>query len=52
MHGYMPETCVHVHCSRIELDSLCNRYCRLSDLLLYAPDGTLWFAPTLTSAGV
>ncbi|HYD61732.1 MAG TPA: ABC transporter ATP-binding protein [Noviherbaspirillum sp.] len=58
------ETYVHVHRGRIalvaqlpgvhdlELGSQCSMYCRPSDLFLYAPDGALLFAPTLTQAGV
>ncbi|RZI43587.1 ABC transporter ATP-binding protein [Herbaspirillum sp. HC18] len=58
------ETYVHVHRGRIalvaqlpgvydlELGSSCSMYCRPSELLLFAPDGALLFAPALTHAGV
>ncbi|OWW19876.1 ABC transporter ATP-binding protein [Noviherbaspirillum denitrificans] len=58
------ETYVHVHRGRIALvaqlpgvhdlaiGSPCSMYCRPGDLFLYAPDGALLFAPTLTQVGV
>lgn len=58
------ETFIHVHRGRLalvaqlpgvhdlELGSICNLYCRPSDLFLYAADGALLFAPAMTNGGV